>query len=142
MINDLFKILSVISIISGAFTGILALVPFLSFPIICIIMFAFAPFIIIYFKHLKLIENIEIDKGILYGGISGFMGFIGFSVIFFPFAFVIDLIFKTQTFMWVNVVFKNFTFLIGMVILAALLSALLNMFTGFLTAYLYQYLKK
>ena len=140
--KPIFKIISIVSIISGAILGIVALLPFLSFSVICILMLFMAPFIIIYFKNLKLIENTDIQEFIVYGGLSGFTGFLGFSVTFFPLAFIIDLIFKTQTFLWVNIVFKNFGFLFTMIILTALLSALLNMFSGFLTAHVYQYLKK
>ena len=140
--NPILKVLVLISLISGAIMGLIALIPFLSFAVLCILMLIMAPFIIIYFKNLNLIEELDIEKGILYGGISGFIAFIGFSITFFPIAFIIDLIFKTETFLWVSVIFKSFTFLIGMVVFTGLLSALLNMFTGFLTAYIYQYFKK
>ena len=140
--NPILKVLVLISLISGGIMGLIAIIPFLSFTVLCILMFIMAPFIIVYFKNLNLIENLDIEKGILYGGISGFVAFIGFSITFFPIAFVIDLIFKTETFLWVNVIFKSFTFMVGMVIFTALLSAIFNMFTGFLTAYVYQYFKK
>lgn len=139
--NSLIKIISVVCLLVGAIMGIIALIPFLSFWIFLLVMLSIAPFIIIYFKNLKLIGNIDIEQGLFYGGISGFLAFIGFSITFFPIAFIIDIIFKTQTFLWVSVVFKNFTFLIGIIILSALLSALLNMFTGFITIYIYQYFK-
>ena len=142
MNNSLFKIISIVSVISGGIAGIVALVPFLSFLALCIVMIFTAPFIIVYFKNLNLITDIETDKGILYGGIAGFTGFIGFSAVFFPLAFIIDLIFKTQSFLWVSVIFKNFLFLLGTVIFSALLCAIINMFTGFLTAYVYQAIKK
>lgn len=140
--NPLLKIITIICLLTGAIMGVIALIPFLSFTIFLLLMSLIAPFIIIYFKNLNLIKDIDINKGLLYGGISGFIAFIGFSITFFPLAFLIDIIFKTQTFLWVSIVFKNFIFLTGMIIFTALLSALLNMFTGFLTAYLYQYLKK
>ena len=141
-INPIFKVIAAMSAISGAIIGIAALLPFLSFAVLCLLMFGMAPYIIIYLKNLHVIENIDTEKSLIYGGLSGFAGFLGFSVSFFPLAFIIDLIFKTETFLWVNIVFKNFGFLLTMVILTALLSALLNMFSGFLTGYIYQYFKK
>lgn len=141
-IKPIFKVITAVSAISGAITGIAALLPFLSFCIFCLLMLGMAPYIIIYLKNLHVIGNLDTEQSLIYGGLSGFMGFLGFSVTFFPLAFIIDLIFKTETFLWVNVVFKNFGFLLTMVILTALLSALLNMFSGFLTGYIYQYLKK
>ena len=140
--NPILKVIILISLISGAIMGLIALIPFLSFAVLCILMFIIAPFIIIYFNNLNLIEELNIEKGILYGGISGFIAFIGFSITFFPIAFIIDLIFKTESFLWVSVIFKNFSFMLGMILFSALLSAILNMFTGFLTTYIYQYFKK
>ena len=141
-INPIFKVISAVSAISGAIAGIAALIPFLSFAVLCLLMLGMAPYIIIYLKNLHVIGNLDTERSLMYGTLAGFTGFIGFSVTFFPIAFIIDLIFKTETFLWVNIVFKNFGFLITMVILIALLSALLNMFSGFLTGYIYQYLKK
>lgn len=140
--TPLIKIMTIVCLIIGAIMGIIALIPFLSFWILLLLMLAIAPFIIIYFKNLKLIGNIDIEQGMFYGGISGFIAFIGFSLTFFPIAFIIDLIFKTQTFLWVSIVFKNFIFLPAIVIFTALLSAILNMFSGFITVYIYQYIKK
>ena len=140
--TPLLKIITIVCLLTGAIMGVLALIPFLSFGVLTLLMFIIAPFVIIYFKNLNLIKDIEIDQGIFYGGISGFIAFIGFSITFFPLAFIIDIIFKTQTFLWVSIVSKSFLFLSGIIIFTAMLSALLNMFTGFLTAYVYQYLKK
>ncbi|MGM9993687.1 MAG: hypothetical protein ACI37R_03045 [Candidatus Avigastranaerophilus sp.] len=140
--TPLLKIITIVCLLTGAIMGVLALIPFLSFGVLTLLMFIIAPFVIIYFKNLNLIKDIEIDQGIFYGGISGFIAFIGFSITFFPLAFIIDIIFKTQTFLWVSIVSKSFLFLSGIIIFTAMLSALLNMFTGFLTAYVYQYFKK
>ena len=140
--NPLFKIITIICLLTGAIMGVLALIPFLSFLILMLLLFAIAPFIIIYFKHLNIINDLEIEQGIFYGGISGFIAFLGFSITFFPLAFLINVIFKVQSFLWVGVVFKSFIFLMGIILFSALLSALLNMFSGFLTTYIYQTFKK
>ena len=140
--NPIFKIISIVSVITGAIFGIIALLPLISFGVFIVLMFFLAPFMIIYFKHLNLIENLEIEQGILYGAISGFTGFLGFSIMFFPLAFLIDLIFKTETFLWVKVICQNFLFIAGTVFFTALLCSLMNAFTGFMTSYIYQYFKK
>ncbi len=140
--NPIYKIISIISIISGAILGVFSIIPLLTFSIIILLMFIMAPFIIIYFKNLNLIKEIEIEKGIIYGAIAGFTGCIGYSLLFFPLAFILDLIFKIQSFIWVKVICQNFIFLIGTIFFTAILSAILNAFTGFLTAYLFQYFKK
>ncbi len=140
--NPIFKIISIVSIISGAFLGVISIIPALTFFILILLMFIMAPFIIIYFKNLNLIKEIKIEQGIIYGAIAGFTGCIGYSVLFFPLAFFLDLIFKIQSFIWVKVVCQNIIFLLGTIFFTAILCAILNSFSGFLTAYLYQYFKK
>lgn len=140
--NPLFKIIVIISILTGAMFGVIALIPFLSFFVMIILMFFMAPFILIYFKHLNLISDTDMNKSMIYGAVSGFSAFIGYSVIFFPMAFVIDLIFKTQTFFWVKVVCQNFLFIILTVFFTAFLCAMLNAFSGFLTSYVFEYFNK
>lgn len=140
--NPIFKMIIIVSLIVGAISGILALIPPISFTVILLIMFFMAPFIIIYFRNLNLIKAPDIATGMTYGAVSGFFGSVGLSITFFPIAFVIDLIFRTQTFLWVKVVVQNFVFLLGTVFFISLLCALMNAFTGFLTAYILQYYKK
>lgn len=139
--KSLLKIICVFSFISGAVLGIIPLIPaFIWIAFFCV-MFLVAPFIIIYLKKLNLIEDIEAEKSLLIGAISGTASFLGFACLYFPIAFILQLIFKIQSFLWIKVLFFNFGFLIPMVILIALLSGLLNAFSGFLTAYFYQYFK-
>ena len=139
--KSLLKIICVFSFILGAILGIIPLIPaFIWFAFFCI-MFLVAPFILIYLKKLNLIEDIEAEKSLLIGAISGAAAFLGFACLYFPIAFILQLIFKIQSFLWIKVLFFNFGFLIPMVILISLLSGLLNAFSGFLTAYFYQYFK-
>ena len=76
------------------------------------------------------------------GAISGFMGIIGFSIIFFPVAFLVDAIFKIGALLWAKVVIQNIIFLIAFILLSGMLSAIFNAFTGFLTGCFYQYINK
>ena len=136
--NQLIKIIIIVSLLSGAISGIISLIPAVTFFIIIMIMFLTAPFIIIYFKSLNLIKDLSIDQCMITGAVSGFSSFIGFSLIFFPIAFLIHLFFKLEPFIWVKVICQNLLFIIGIVFFAAILSGMLNAFTGFLTGYLYQ----
>ncbi len=135
------KIICFFSFILGAILGIIPLIPALIKFAYFSIMFLVAPFIIIYLKKLSIIKDIEIEQSLIIGAISGAVGFLGFSCLYFPIAFILQLIFKIQSFLWIKVLFVNFGFLIPMVVLTSLLSALLNAFSGFLTAYFYQYIK-
>ena len=140
--KSLLKIICVFSFITGGLIGFIPLIPFLIPTAYLLIMFFTAPFIIIYLKKLDLISNISTEQTLILSSISGSLAFLGFSIIYFPIAFLLNLIFKIQDFIWIKVLFTNFMFLIPMVILISLLCGLLNAFSGFLTIYLYEFFKK
>lgn len=140
--KSLIKIITIVSVLTGAIAGMISIIPFLSFIIMIIVMFFMAPFILLYLKHLKLIKDSELEKSVIYGAISGFTGFIGYSLTFFPIAFIIDCIFKTQTFFWVKIVCQNFFYITTIIFFTSLLCAMFNAFSGFLTSYTIQYINK
>ena len=140
--KSLIKIISISSFIVGVIIGIIPLIPSLMWLALLLITLSVAPFIIIYLKKLKLIETVEIDKSMIMGALSGTVSFLGFSVVYFPIAFILNLIFKIQSFLWVKVVITNLGFLIPMIILTALLCGLINAFSGFMTAYIYEYIQQ
>ncbi len=143
MINkQLLKILSISSAITGAIIGIIPLIPALVSLAFLLIMFFVAPFILIYFKHLNLIKEIATEQTLTISALAGAVSFLGFAVVYFPLAFVLNLIFKIQDFIWIKVLVTNIVFLIPMVILMSLLCALLNAFSGFITMYFYSFLSK
>ena len=142
MINkSLLKIIFICSFIVGGILGIIPLIPAFTWVAFLAVMFLVAPFIIIYLKRLNIIKTIETEKCLLIGAISGISAFLGFSVIYFPIAFILNLIFKIQSFLWIKVIFMNIGFLIPMIILISLLCGLMNTFSGFLTVYFYEYFK-
>ena len=138
--KSLLKIILISSFITGVIFSIFTLIPPLIWIIFILLMFCVSPFIIIYLKKLNLIKNIEIEQCLVIGALSGAASFIGFSVVFFPSAFVLHLIFNTQSYIWIKVLLQNIGFIVPMILFIALLSALLNMFSGFLMAYFYQYI--
>ena len=138
--KSLLKIILISSFITGVIFSIFTLIPPLIWIIFILLMFCVSPFIIIYLKKLNLIKNIEIEQCLVIGALSGAASFIGFSVVFFPSAFVLHLIFNIQSYIWIKVLLQNIGFIVPMILFIALLSALLNMFSGFLTAYFYQYI--
>lgn len=139
--KSLLKIICLCSFIVGAILGVIPLIPAFMWIAFLAVMFFIAPFIIIYLKKLNLIKSIETERCLTIGAISGTVAFLGFATIYFPIAFILNLIFKIQSFLWIKVIFVNIGFLLPMVILIALLCGLLNMFSGFLTAYFYEYFK-
>ena len=136
--KPLFKIIAVCSFIIGAIIGVLPLIPAFIGLAFFLVMFGIAPFILIYLKKLNILKTIEMEQSLVIGSISGAVALLGFTTVYFPIAFILQLIFKIQSFIWIKVLFVNIGFLIPMIILIALTSALLNAFSGFLTAYFYQ----
>ena len=143
MLNkQLLKIVSVFSFITGAAIGVIPLIPAFISVAFLLIMFCVAPFIIIYLKHLGFIKEISTEQTLIIGGISGAVGFLGFATIYFPIAFILNLIFKIQSFMWIKVLFTNFVFLVPMIVLISLFCAMLNAFSGLITIYFYKFFQK
>lgn len=136
--KPLFKIIAVCSFILGAILGVFPLIPALIGLSFFIVMFGIAPFMLIYLRRLNILKSIEMEQSLAVGAISGAVAILGFATVYFPIAFILQLIFKIQSFIWIKVLFVNIGFLIPMVFLIALTSALLNAFSGFLTAYFYQ----
>ena len=131
----LLKTVIIFSFVTGAILGIIPLIPALIWLAFLLLMLFTAPFILIYLKRLDFIKEYNMEQILIIGGVSGFFACIGFSVIYFPIAFILQLIFKIQSFIWIKVLFTNIGFLIPMVILTALTCALINAFSAFLTSY-------
>ena len=134
----LYKIVSVCSLIFGAILAFPTFFPFIRGFSFFALMFIVAPFMIVYLKRLEVIKFADMDKFLVVGAVSGVFSFIGFSIVFFPITFLLSLIFKIQSFLWVKVVFSNIAFLILIVILMAIVSAITNAFSAFLTTYIYE----
>ena len=98
-------------------------------------MFLVAPVVIYYFNKLKLLKDFDMEKCLVIGSVSGAMACVGFCIVYLPIAFLLQLIFKMQSFIWIKVLFVNFGFLIPMIIFMALAGALFNAFSAFLVSY-------
>lgn len=137
--KSFWQILCIFSAIIGAIIGVIPLIPVLTGAAFTILMFFVAPFIILYFRKLQIIKTIEIEKWLIIGAVSGAVATIGFTMLYFPIAFILQMIFKIQSFIWIKVLFVNIGFLVPMVLLTALIGALLNAFSAFLLAYFMAY---
>ena len=140
--KDLLKILCIYSAILGAILGLLPLIPlFIGFAFVVLLIFV-SPIVLFYFKKLGLIKNFEMEKCLVVGAISGAVAGLGFSIVYFLIALLLQLIFKIQSFIWIKVLFVNIGFLIPMIILIALVVALFNAFSAFLVSYFFIYFNK
>ena len=140
--KDLLKILCIYSAILGAILGLLPLIPlFIGFAFVVLLIFV-SPIVLFYFKKLGLIKNFEMEKCLVVRAISGAVAGLGFSIVYFLIALLLQLIFKIQSFIWIKVLFVNIGFLIPMIILIALVVALFNAFSAFLVSYFFIYFNK
>lgn len=137
----MLKVICMCAVLSGAIAGFLPLIPKLTGAAFTLVMFFSAPFTIIYLHRLNFIKDFELPRCLTIGALSGFISFIGFVLVYFPIAFILYLIFKIDSFLWIKVLIENIGFLIPVIVLTALLSGLTNMFSAFIILYFYEYLK-
>ncbi|MBO5738470.1 hypothetical protein J6R97_03935 [bacterium] len=137
----LLKQLSILSVIAGAFVGLIATIPFLFWLSMLVIMFWISAFILVYLKQNNFIGIINVREGSILGALIGFVSFLAFSLAFIPISSLLGLIFKSYSLdvlrFFMND-FGSFIVLLLLVISIAGLSALFNGFTGLIVAYLYE----
>ena len=137
----LLKQLSILGLIAGAFVGLVAIIPFLFWICILVVMFWVSAFILVYLKQNNYIGIINVREGSIFGAVIGFVAFIAFSIVFIPISSLLGLIFKTYSLDVLRFFmsdFGSFIVLILLVVSTAGLAALFNGFTGLITAYLYE----
>lgn len=138
MNKSIIRLLCIFAGLTGGILAIFALLPFLMPYVLLVLLFLIAPFMLIYFKRLNIIKSFEIDKSMIYGAISGASASLGFCIIYIPIAFILNLIFKIQSYIWAKAVFINFGGLIMMLFLIAMTCAIFNAFSAFVVAQFYQ----
>lgn len=138
MNKSIIRLLCVFAGLTGGLLAIVALLPFLMPYVLLALLFLISPFMLIYFKKLNIIKTFEVDKSMIFGAISGACSALGFCIIYIPIAFILNLIFKIQSYIWAKTVFINFGGLIMMLILIAMTCAIFNAFSAFVVAQFYQ----
>lgn len=138
MNKSMIKLLCVFAIFTGGILAILALLPFLMPYILIALLFLISPFMLFYLKKLNIIKSFEVDKSMIFGAISGACASLGFCIIYIPIAFILNLIFKIQSYIWAKAVFVSFGGLLTVVFTIAFVCAIFNAFSGFVVAHFYQ----
>ena len=138
MNKSLIKLLCVFATLTGGILAVPALLPFLMPYVLIALLLLISPFMLIYLKKLNIIKTFDIDKSMILGAISGACASLGFCIIYIPIAFILNLIFKIQSYIWAKTVFINFGGLIMMLVLIAMTCAIFNAFSAFVVAQFYQ----
>lgn len=134
----LLKQISILSLIAGAALGAITIVPFIGGIAFIFLMMCVGAALIIYLKKMTLVGYLELKDGALYGGIAGFVSFLGFSLVYFPLAAILGLIFKNTQYSLVTFSLGSGFFVIVLLsVFVAILSAVVNSFSGLAAAYIY-----
>lgn len=89
-------------------------------------------------KKFALLPSPNEQTGMLWGGFSGFITFIGFSIIFLPCSFVLSLIFKFSYYTGIGMIMKSgLTVMIMIVLFLAILCGMMNAFAGLASVYVF-----
>lgn len=136
--GDDIKNLSVFSLIFGAAAGIIALVPFFGVLIFLMIIFCSSFVIMTFMKKTGYLICPNEQMGLAFGGLSGFMTFIGFAITFLPLAFVFSFVFKESYFTGISMILKSgFTLGFTLILFIAILCAMMNSFSGLASIYFF-----
>ena len=136
--SDDIKNLSVFSLIFGAASGIAALVPFLGVLMFLMIIFCSSFVIITLMKRSGYLVCPNEQMGLAYGGLSGFMTFIGFAITFLPMSLIFSFIFKESYFTGIAMILKSgFTLGFTLILFIAILCAMMNSFSGLASIYFF-----
>ncbi len=132
----LLKQISILSVILGAILGLVTLIPYIGVLSFLICVFAAGSLVLIYLQKLELIGELDTRAWSIYGAISGFVAFIGFSISFVPLATIIGMIVKTSYYLGISLMFRmGFFITILMIFFVAIIAALMNGFGSMTTSY-------
>ncbi|MBQ2644534.1 hypothetical protein IJG14_03055 [bacterium] len=132
------KNLSIFSLIFGLIAGFLALIPVLGVIIFLMIVFCSSFIILIFLKKTNNLICPDEKSGLLYGGITGFIAYIGFILIFLPLSFILSLIFKESYFTGIGMIIKSgFSLMLMLILFIGILCAMMNSFSGLASIYFF-----
>lgn len=136
--------LTILSLLLGAFLGIITLIPFIGTISFIILMFFSAMLIILLMVKLELLQMSDVKGSIVIGAIIGFVSFLGFSVIYLPLVAVLGRVFKLYMHYGVSLFLGagSFGVILMLVIFMAILCAITNAFSGFATYYFLEFIKQ
>lgn len=133
-----FKILAIFSLIFGAVAGFLGLIPIIGVITFLIIIFCSSFIILILLKKTGNLFCPDEKTGLLYGGITGFIAYFGFIVVFLPMSFILSFIFKESYFTGISMIIKSgFSLMLTLIFFVGILCAMMNAFSGLASIYFF-----
>lgn len=139
----LLRQISILSVFFGALLGVITLIPFIgTFSFIFLICFI-APIVIWILIKYECLSLTSIKDSIITGALSGFISYMGFSIIFIPASILLMQFFHIASNYGIGLMLNdaNAFILIVLSVFMGVLSATVNAFTGFLTFYVIDFIK-
>ncbi len=134
----LLRQITILSIFFGALLGALTLIPFVGTISFIFLLCFISPLVIWLLVKYNCLSLESTKDSIIVGAISGFVSFLGFSIIYVPISVILMKLFHLAANYGVGLMLQNATFfiLVAISIFLAVVSATINAFTGFLTFYI------
>lgn len=139
----LLRQISILSVFFGAVLGTLTLIPYIgTFSMIFLICFI-APLVIWTLINYECLSLNSIKDSIIVGSLSGFISYMGFSIVYVPISIVLMKYFHIAANYGIGLMLNdaNVFILIVLSVFMGVLSATINAFTGFLTFYIIDFIK-
>lgn len=132
------KNLIIFSLIFGAICGLLGLIPIIGVIILLIIIFCSSFIILVFLKKTGNLICPNEQTGLLYGGISGFLAYLGYVCTFLPCAYILSLIFKQSYFTGIGMILKSgFMLTVMLILFVGILCGMMNAFSGLASIYVF-----
>lgn len=138
----LLKQIAILSAFFGAVLGALTLIPYLGIISFVFLICFISPLVIWILVKYNCLSLSSIKDSVITGAISGFIAYMGFSIIYVPISVILMKLFHISANIGVGYMLGNASFFLLLILslFMGVLGATVNAFTGFLTFYVLDFI--
>ena len=138
----LLKQIAILSAFFGAVLGTLTLIPYLGVISFVFLICFISPLVIWILVKYNCLSLSSIKDSVITGAISGFVAYMGFSIIYVPISVILMKLFHISANIGVGYMLGNASFFLLLILslFMGVLGATVNAFTGFLTFYVLDFI--
>lgn len=138
----LLKQIAILSAFFGAVLGALTLIPYLGVISFVFLICFISPLVIWILVKYNYLSLSSIKDSVITGAISGFIAYMGFSIIYVPISVILMKLFHISANIGVGYMLGNASFFLLLILslFMGVLGATVNAFTGFLTFYVLDFI--
>ncbi len=138
----LLKQIAILSAFFGAVLGALTLIPYLGVISFVFLICFISPLVIWILVKYNCLSLSSIKDSVITGAISGFIAYMGFSIIYVPISVILMKLFHISANIGVGYMLGNASFFLLLILslFMGVLGATINAFTGFLTFYVLDFI--